>query len=1675
VTMDDPSGGIFEEIGLDWSRIAGDIAAAEAEINRLMPRLRAAASARATLAFGTTGYQQATADIGRFQAALRGLEASSGSALARQQAIARLQRQITATERQAGAATSQQAQERLRSLRAEQQALREVGQLRERQARAAPQRDPTTGRFLPRATTAAVPPAGQSPAPPPPPRPPLALPPPQRTAFVIPPGTPPVGPIPLGPATPPRVPPFRVAATPASTNLVTPHLPLIQQHLRANEARLGALEALQQAATDPAAIARLEGQLRQAREQQRHLESVRGLGEADRRSQPATAARRAAEALELVDPANLRFDPNIDRYVTARGRIVSLREAERSLAQQIVSIDGRQVRITEANAAAHERQARAINVQEERARLLQSRFADAGRSAVQLEDALRQQEAAQARVGSPDRLRQLREGPRGAVAFDADAGRFRDRAGAFFDEDILRQRQAVRQVRLPGGVSAGAPRTRAEEQRILAEARALGQLNRQVDAFQRKVDEAAGVRRGGLARLFGNPGDLVRLIGSFVGLNVGLSVATTVGNALNATISRGIDLERERARLVRSVAAAYREASPQVEAFARAQAATPGGLSGNEVRAAALNVRTLIANYQFTQSQTETLIQRTRDLTAVYGGDFLDNIQRVQSAMRGEAESAETLGLTLNATAVAARAQGGAFKDVYERLSDTTRAQIIYREFLRQTANLQGQASASARDFDGRLRDLAKSWDTFTGRAGTAFATVLEGPLQAAKEALDTISRVLKEIEDREAAIRALRSGQQAPTTAPSGGTPPGTTPPATGAPSPPARVVLPAGAGTDRTAVARRAAEAFEAEAAAERAVIDAQRALDEALARRNTAPRSLDTRGPTDAEVAAARERLEEQRRLLAEARAVANAQAALARQAPQGARATGDLSEAIGDRPIRDAERFNARFAEFARERQRLQRELGTLTEQREIALLDGLDDGALVRRIGEVTEALVQLGLEQRRLSLAPAPEADRLLAREQARIRNAAPTTQEAPAPGRVGVAAVERLDEEGRAAATRQRVAMDVEGNRVRQATERAESAIERSKKAQAEATAAQARREAELEAIARNRAELERIIAERRQQAESALPTDEQGGIRVATPEQIRESAEARVRAQESERIRRETRPPLPPLIPIPPDDPTEAQADAYERLVATIRSRIAAEEEVLRVQQRQAEIAHQLAAVEREATLIQLASRARANEASVRIADARLEVLQAEERMAPLQEAQAAAQERAADAQERLRDVQRENLDLTERRLRAEQAALGIQQQAAQTNERIQHLQLALAAQRAARRLGQEDPTGGLNRAEARREIRQLGRQSTVEQFQQFEAEAPIRAIQREQDRDQINRGIAAIPLQREADEAERAAARAAAEAKAHQSVIDAATARIRAEERVLEIANLRDARALQAIDRDRIHWQTEDTLAAGVLEKAKEAAAAWERAAGDATTAANNAPRPAGGTTAPTGPTPVARPGEGGALDVDNPLGPPPPPPGVPPSFPVDAPTPTYPLTRDAVAAGVRPPGVPASARLIPATGSTPAYWWDGRTGRAWLTDGTPVDPRALHPTTPIPTNVPLAGRAVTNGRGPQGVYGPPLPPPPAPTPAPVPVPPPPVQAAATGAHAVGRGGLTVNGPLMDLRGVTVGVSRRDLEALRDEGHQQWDDTINALLTGLETGDFGAPSGVGGRVNE
>lgn len=283
--------------------------------------------------------------------------------------------------------------------------------------------------------------------------------------------------------------------------------------------------------------------------------------------------------------------------------------------------------------------------------------------------------------------------------------------------------------------------------------RGVAQQSEQLNSSMRRTRQ--GTREAGEG--FGQAAENVaRFVGALTGVELGLSLFASAGEKIREVLRGAIEVQAENERTVRATAAAYGAAAGQFQNFAEALSQQTG-FTKQSILEAALSARTLSQNYQLTIAQTQRLIAVSADLARVRGIGVAESFERVQSAIRGEAEASEFLGLTLNDTFLQQNAANGAYRTTFNTLSDAQKAQIRYTEVLRQSAQFSGLAAQAARSLDGAMGQANLAASNLSLTLGKLIEPSTITTLQAATTAALALQRALEELEKR----RQLPAGQQ--------------------------------------------------------------------------------------------------------------------------------------------------------------------------------------------------------------------------------------------------------------------------------------------------------------------------------------------------------------------------------------------------------------------------------------------------------------------------------------------------------------------------------------------------------------------------------------------------------------------------------------------------------------------------------------------------------------------------------------------------------------------------------------------------------------------------------------------------------------------------------------------------------------------------------------------------
>lgn len=230
-----------------------------------------------------------------------------------------------------------------------------------------------------------------------------------------------------------------------------------------------------------------------------------------------------------------------------------------------------------------------------------------------------------------------------------------------------------------------------------------------------------------------------------VALGAGVAGVAIGVEAIGQALTGSIAATREAQQATLALNATYGSGASQFIAFADAQAQALGK-SNVEFKQAAVTAATLTRNYGLTAEQIQTVIQRSTDLATVQGIGIVDATNRVTSALRGEAEAAELLGLTLNSDAIKAIADmTSEQRKNFETLDILTKSQITYREFLRQTAHAEGIAAKAAADGVTAYDQAGAAFNRLGVEAGNSIDPIGKGLAGAFRDAADGVAEFIRQ------------------------------------------------------------------------------------------------------------------------------------------------------------------------------------------------------------------------------------------------------------------------------------------------------------------------------------------------------------------------------------------------------------------------------------------------------------------------------------------------------------------------------------------------------------------------------------------------------------------------------------------------------------------------------------------------------------------------------------------------------------------------------------------------------------------------------------------------------------------------------------------------------------------------------------------------------------------
>ncbi len=269
---------------------------------------------------------------------------------------------------------------------------------------------------------------------------------------------------------------------------------------------------------------------------------------------------------------------------------------------------------------------------------------------------------------------------------------------------VLNARDNLSPVLAKAGASAGKLSSGLEQagsrgaKGLQAVSKSGTDLGRALDAIEKNTAETARAidRLGQSSARAGKDLDQTKRSSVELGAALG-TMAAVVAKSGQAAVTQRRELDL--------LGRQYGDSADEIVAFTQ-RLEDQSNFSDEAARSAALQTASLAKNYQFTADQIETLITRSADLAQTQGRDLGDTTERLNAALRGEAESAEALGLVLNDSAVAAFAASQGITNYSTGLSAAEQAQVRFQFLLQQTNDVQGAAQEAATGTAGALANL---------------------------------------------------------------------------------------------------------------------------------------------------------------------------------------------------------------------------------------------------------------------------------------------------------------------------------------------------------------------------------------------------------------------------------------------------------------------------------------------------------------------------------------------------------------------------------------------------------------------------------------------------------------------------------------------------------------------------------------------------------------------------------------------------------------------------------------------------------------------------------------------------------------------------------------------------------------------------------------------------------
>ena len=147
-------------------------------------------------------------------------------------------------------------------------------------------------------------------------------------------------------------------------------------------------------------------------------------------------------------------------------------------------------------------------------------------------------------------------------------------------------------------------------------------------------------------------------------------------------------------------------------------AATRGLFAGDEIKRSITTNFKMMERLGLSADQVFAVVSRGADQAAIKNRTLEDTSQALFNALRGEAESAKSLGVDLSDTYMKTVAFNGALADSWDRLTAGEKAQLRYQQAMEQTSHTVGAAADKVDTIEGSIQAANVAWGNMTERLG---------------------------------------------------------------------------------------------------------------------------------------------------------------------------------------------------------------------------------------------------------------------------------------------------------------------------------------------------------------------------------------------------------------------------------------------------------------------------------------------------------------------------------------------------------------------------------------------------------------------------------------------------------------------------------------------------------------------------------------------------------------------------------------------------------------------------------------------------------------------------------------------------------------------------------------------------------------------------------------------